>query len=610
MQELGEIDQRRPIELQPVEYPPVPESRPVERWGLNSWIAVIVLVIGIVQLCFGALRVGVTYDEPFHVSRTKNWLSTGWFLPDEFVTEDGQPNPDDPRADTHVYGPAFSILAHSVNVILGNEGPSDVSSSREAYTVRHFVSAAVGLLGVLAVALIVWTLSGSRVFGLWAAAGLLAVPAWTGQSFFSVKDVPAASGYTMLTAGLVLACCDGPGRLTSLKGKIAIACLVAGGVALGVGARPSFLIPFACSFALFGFLRFARSRVDSWRGDGGAAFSVVMGCAIGLILVAMMYVRGIEQPWNFLVGSLFEAADYSHHTVTLTAGQLLSERPPGWYLPAWIFGSYPIALMALAILGLFAATLGSGRRTGGTSGWKTIWKRREVAVSFVLVQAFLVLGGAAARGAVMYQGIRQHIYIVPAIAVLAGLGAHTAWRWASAHKPFAGWLKPIMVITFAFALGSPMIDQLRLFPYNYVYLNEIAGMGGVSARWETDYYLASSAEALSHVPRGVEVLCSDRLVRSWLPNEPDYTRCNGRLWRAIAEVRGTDVSPYADQWPDETWVLGRNRGGNKPPDFCIPFQNVVRSLRGEDVLMSYVLRCDAEALRAVMQASTASREAP
>jgi hypothetical protein len=566
-------------------------------------IALAVIAIGAIQLCYGALSSSVTYDEPFHVSRTQNWLSTGWYLPDEFLTDEGEPDPNEPRAVTHVYGPAFSVLAHSVNVILGNEAPSEISTSREAYTVRHLVSAAVGLLGVFAVALIVWALTGSRTFGLWAAAGLLAVPAWTGQSFFNVKDVPAATGYTMFTAGLVLACCDGRSRSTSLKGKITIAWLVASGVALGVGTRPSFLIPFAISLALFGFLRFARSRADAWRGDGGAGFSVVMGCSVGLILLMMMYFRGWEQPWDFVLGSLFEAADYAHEAVTLTAGQVLTARPPWWYLPAWIFGSYPIALMGLAVLGLFATSSTLLHRTGGRSAWRMLWTRREIAIVIVLFQAVLVSGGAAARGAVMYHGIRQHIYVVPAIAVLAGVGAHSAWLWARSHKHFAGWLQPIMIIALSFALVLPMIDQLRLFPYNYVYVNEIAGGRGITERWETDYFQASSAEALSRVPQGVDLLCSDRLVRDWLPNNPRYFKCVGVRWDPIADARGENVSPYADPKDGEVWVIGRYRGGNSPPDFCVRFHDVTRSLRGEDVLMSYVLRCDAAALRADIEAS-------
>ncbi len=127
------------------------QSDSVERSRLNVLIALVVLAIGVIHLGYGALRVSVTYDETYHVSRTENWLSTGWYLPDEFMTEDGQPDPSDPFARTYIYGPAFSALAHAVNVVVGNEGLSEVSTSPDAYTVRHLVSAAVGLLGALAV---------------------------------------------------------------------------------------------------------------------------------------------------------------------------------------------------------------------------------------------------------------------------------------------------------------------------------------------------------------------------------------------------------------------------------------------------------------------------
>ena len=69
----------------------------------------------------------------------------------------------------------------------------------EAYAVRHLVVAACGLLGVLAVAAIGRRLLGSWRWGLVAAATLMAIPMWPGLSMFDIKDVPAATGYTLVT---------------------------------------------------------------------------------------------------------------------------------------------------------------------------------------------------------------------------------------------------------------------------------------------------------------------------------------------------------------------------------------------------------------------------
>ena len=116
---------------------------------------------------------------------------------------EGRPDPDDPNSTPYVYGPAFAIVAHGANIVAGNDSSGEVSSSASAHAVRHLIVALIALLAAAGVATAVWALTRSWRFGVWGAAALFAIPAWTGQALFNVKDVPAAAGYTLVTAGLV-----------------------------------------------------------------------------------------------------------------------------------------------------------------------------------------------------------------------------------------------------------------------------------------------------------------------------------------------------------------------------------------------------------------------
>ena len=42
----------------------------------------------------------------------------------------------------------------------------------------------------------------------------------------------------------------------------------------------------------------------------------------------------------------------------------------------------------------------------------------------------------------------------------------------------------------------------------------------------------------------------------------------------------------------EAWVVGRMRSGGRPPPACEERDNVTRMLRGERLVMAYVLSCD------------------
>ena len=72
------------------------------------------------QALLGATKVGISTDEPVHQSRTNVWMRTGWYLPERFMTEEGEfPSASIDAGRIHAYGASFGLLAHGVNVLTG-----------------------------------------------------------------------------------------------------------------------------------------------------------------------------------------------------------------------------------------------------------------------------------------------------------------------------------------------------------------------------------------------------------------------------------------------------------------------------------------------------------
>jgi len=325
-----------------------------------------------------------------------------------------------------------------------------------------------------------------------------------------------------------------------------------------------------------------------WRADG----AVLGGAASGAAAIALLYPRAVETPRTLLTHSVSVSADYANESVTLTAGRLLSEHPPWWYLPTWVGARTPLLLAALAVLGAVLAigVLASLRDRGLGS----VWRGRRLGSILVLQQATLLPLLAIASEATMYNAARQHLYVFPALAILAGVGARRLWRWARGSSGSAT-RSALATAALTLALIVPMVEQAILFPYNYTYVNPAAGVRGVDDRWETDYLYTSFREALSRVPRGVRLLCSSSLVRASEPNaEPVFDECSEQ---PFDDERGEDADrPTA---PDpRVWVISSPRGDNRPPSWCEGTADVTRWLRGEDVTMAYVMRCDAARVRA------------
>lgn len=565
---------------------PARVRRLLDNWGVLSALAVVVIAVGVVQLAAGALQTGVTVDEPIHRERMSAWLADGWFVP-SYWQEDGEPSPDIPFSTPYVYGPATALLGHAANVVLGNEPRSDTSPSADAYAVRHLTIALIALLCVAAVGVAVRFLTESRAVGLWAAAGLLAVPRFTGHAFFNPKDVSAAAGYTLVTVALLFALHGEPDRPPGRARRFAVAAAIATGLVVAAGTRLSLILPLLAMPLAYAILRLGQRRLGGIRGDRGTDIAVAAGTVLGYLAIAALYPKVGLEPFTLIGESIGNSADYFYSGHTLTAGSLLSEHAPFWYLPAWVGGTYPLLLGALAVLGAIAGLLALARARG------SLWGRRELGLVLVLQQAFLLPLAAVLGGGILYDGLRQHLYILPALAILAGVGAAALLGWAG--RPRTGGLRrPAAVAFLSLALIVPMVAQTILFPYNYTYVNPVAAIGGVNDRWETDYWWASVTEGLSHIPLGVRVLCSSDLEAPL--DEPDdevnFEGCLGDRFIAAMDERATNVAAGVPTDPPAVWVLGRKREANHPPPYCEKFDDVTRWMWGEQVTMSYVLRCD------------------
>ncbi|MFN8164408.1 MAG: hypothetical protein U0R26_11410, partial [Solirubrobacterales bacterium] len=313
-----------------------------------SAVAVLLLVVGAIELVAGALTTGVTTDEPIEAEEARSWIHEGWYLPEGLVV-DGRQDPDNEFASPFVYGPAYEAVAHAVNAVVGNEGIDEISESRGAYAVRHLVVALLAALAAMAVGATVWVVCRSRRFALWSAAALLAIPQWMGQGFFNPKDVPVASGYTIFTLGLVLALVH-PGAGSS-RFRWLVGTLVAAGFFIAAGTRLSLIPPLLLTLVGFAALRLGQRRLGGLAGKMAVDLAVAGGVAAGLGAIAAIYPTAASTPIDALSGTVSSAAGYPWQGYTLTAGRLLTEHPPWWYIPVWVGASMPLLLGALSLLG-------------------------------------------------------------------------------------------------------------------------------------------------------------------------------------------------------------------------------------------------------------------
>ncbi|HSJ17147.1 MAG TPA: hypothetical protein VK920_03550, partial [Solirubrobacterales bacterium] len=561
--------------------------------GLVLATAALTLLILAGETVLGAREVGLYIDDYVHVSRFQEWLNEGWYVPSYGPA--APPLGEEPQPGTlsspFVYGPAFSALAHLVNVALGNEAMNEISTAADAYQVRHLVVALLGLATVACAGVAVRVLTRDLLAAIWGAAALLAIPVWAGQSMFNIKDIPVASGFTFVTVGLVLGLASArrdswpsPGRL------LAVSALVGFGVMIGVGTRSAMWVPFACSLSAFAALSWLvlRSRADVLRSLAAPG----VGFVVGLVVVTALHPYPPASPIEWMIESVSESSGYDPPSPpTLTVGRLLSPTdPPVWYLPAWLFAGVPVIIFGLAGVGTALVIRSAARWRRSETGAEAPSRLQIGGMLLVTLQLALLPAASIVAGSTMYSGLRLHLYVLPAVAILAGIGAAKLIR-ATGGKRSSPRLRWAAALVLAVALAVPTVEQTRLYPYNYIYVNPLAGLGGVEGRWETDQLYVGSREAFRRVPPSVTPLCSYGLI---IPSSPSSTiihTCG--LNHALVEPFRDELGEDATATPiaGEVWIVGRPRAGNHPPHYCREDDNVTRPLRTEEIVVAHVLRC-------------------
>lgn len=214
---------------------------------------------------------------------------------------------------------------------------------------------------------------------------------------------------------------------------------------------------------------------------------------IPLFLVAASVMLYICYPilWHNPL-ELFNAISYmSHHPWdgdTLTAGHFIAGNQLHWYLLAWLLVKIPlIALLGLVLSPIAFFKLASQNTPiSSTQVPQDRWNAR--ALLALLLSVLFILAALLIQNVSLYNELRQILFIFPLL-----------WIIAITSLCFIG-----RKLTIALLLASMCLfiwDNTRLFPYNYVYFNEITRQFSIATKYEKDYLGLSakqSAQWLNH----------------------------------------------------------------------------------------------------------------
>jgi len=368
----------------------------------------------------------------------------------------------------YLYGGLFDIIA----ILLSHVLPFNV------YDIRHVMSALAGLGGVAAAWATARMLYGPRA-GLLAGVALAACGVWYGGMFNHTKDVPFAAAMMGATFFLLRAARDLPAP--RWRDTFGFGILL--GAALGLRATGLLMVGYlglVIALRLWGLRQEGSRRLLSDGARSSARFVPALAVAY-VIMIASWPWASLD--WLNPARAIFAFAHFHYPIRTLIAGQVyLMSDVPRWYEPDYLAIKLPLFVLFGVAAALIAATVAALARTGNGLASPRL---REIGILLFTI-AFPLACQVIGHGP-SFTGMRHFLFVVPPIAVLAGIGIHLCMSQLEEASRIAA-LAGAAVVTIA--IGWDTSELIRLHPYEYLFYNSlVGGLSGAARRYDTDYWV-------------------------------------------------------------------------------------------------------------------------
>ena len=427
--------------------------------GGNAF-ATALLVVAVV-MAFLAPRAAVNVDEQLHYPQAKkvvNWYFTG-----------GKDTSclDTPHSNLKYYGQSVDNLTALINRIFHVENE---------FLVRHYTGAFFFLLLLLFSGLISKQITGSYWSSVIVVFAVVFMPRVFGQAFGNLKDIPFATGYTGGIYMIIRFIKELP------RPRWSTAILLGLAIAFTCSVRIGGLILFAYLalfiVAYFVLKPFELKQIVSTK----PCFVGLMGQLTVIVLTGyfaglLFWPFALQNVWVNPLESLRVMEHYKVSIRQIFEGDLLwSTQLSRFYLVKWLLISTPefIFLGFVLFIIMFIRKLVSGKIQ-----FNTVFFESLVAFTFFFPVIYVV-----SIHANLYSGVRQLIFVLPVLAVLATTAIFNFFK-----SDFKKITRYIVGCVFFGLMLLPLKHQAETFPVDYVYFNTVSG-GNRSAwsNYEYDYY--------------------------------------------------------------------------------------------------------------------------
>jgi hypothetical protein len=160
-----------------------------------------------------------------------------------------------------------------------------------------------------------------------------------------------------------------------------------------------------------------------------------------------------------------------------------------WYVPAWIGAQLPLLTLTAVVAGIVTLVAVLIRKRGP--------ERLQLALPLVpiAIQAIVLPVLIVGTGAVLYDGIRHLLFMIPAMMAIPAVAVAALLERSRASSRLSIVLPSMAVVVTAASLFA----SIEWAPYAYAYLNPVAGKNPEGRSWQLDYWGVSGREGVERL---------------------------------------------------------------------------------------------------------------
>ncbi|EKD49697.1 MAG: hypothetical protein ACD_63C00070G0015 [uncultured bacterium] len=360
---------------------------------------------------------------------------------------------------------------------------------------------------------------------------LMAFPRFIGDMQVNMKATPLVALFTLTIFLFYLAVKRRRAWLFLLSG-------ITFGLAFAVGISVLFVLPilavwFLLAFRerIWGFFKsFGENKRKVWSGFKQWGWGLLSLPFVAFGTAAAFWPWVWSNPIFRMLEAIREVGGYEWLGNVWYQGVVYKSVDLPWhYAPFMLFVVTPVIIIVFGGMGTFVACRNVKTLANDGSILYLVW--------FWLPLVLIVILHIN-----VYDGIRHFVFIVPALALLAGMGADWLYRFIGEKtliKTWRRWLYVVLTIVIVFFTGRVFYQMAVIHPYELYYFNDlIGGMRGAYRYVEVGYWgqeFKQGAEWVNgHIEEGakIAVMPTPKMAENYLrpdiklirenENDPNY----------------------------------------------------------------------------------------